>query len=183
MNGARMLARIVEAPPEARFALMERKSLFEGVNNYVGNAAGQKLYMHFTDKTELNICVEYVPLRDGEGIRAPWTYTSLDEWTASDNGTTASALSGANVIVKIGSPNAYVNGIRTFVEIPHFQRFIYIIQPHGLKQPENCQHNRSEQGKGKNHAYPQAHTFGFFSFFSYFTDRHQNDSQLLSVSR
>jgi len=116
MNGARMLARIVEAPPEARFALMERKSLFEGVNNYVGNAAGQKLYMHFTDKTELNICVEYVPLRDGEGIRAPWTYTSLDEWTASDNGTTASALSGANVIVKIGSPNAYVNGIRTFVD-------------------------------------------------------------------
>ncbi len=116
MNGERMLARIIEAPAEARFALMDRKSLSEGVDNFISDAGGKKLYLHFTDKTELNICVEYVPLREGEGIRAPWTYTKLDNWTANDNGMTASALSGANVILKIGSPNAFADGIRTFVD-------------------------------------------------------------------
>ena len=112
-----MLVRIIKAPEEAKFELVERKSMFADVNNVITGDEGKKLQLHFKDKTELELCVEYVALEDGEGIPAPWTYTKMENWTANDNEESAIASVGSDVVLKLGSPNAIVNGAKTMVDI------------------------------------------------------------------
>ncbi len=116
IGDAQMLARIIEGPAEAKFEMMDRKSLFPSVTQIDANKGGQKLFIHLTDKTELNLAVEYVALKDGEGIPAASSYIPLDSWTADDNGMTTAALAGSNVVLKLGTPNAIAKGIKTFVD-------------------------------------------------------------------
>ncbi len=112
-DGEEMLVRIIEGPAEAKFTVMERKSLFEGVNN---TQDGIKLAIHIPSATELNLAVEYVGLEKGEGIPAPWTYVPLANWTAEDNGMTAVAQAGSAVVLKLDTPNAIAKGEKTFVD-------------------------------------------------------------------
>ncbi|MBQ4159569.1 MAG: discoidin domain-containing protein, partial [Clostridia bacterium] len=116
IGGERMLARIIKAPAEAKFELVERKSMFEDVNNVITGDEGEKLQLHFENKTELELCVEYVALKDGEGIPAPWAYTKMASWSANDNDESAIAAAGSNVVLKLGTPNAIANGAKTMVD-------------------------------------------------------------------
>ncbi len=116
IDDARMLARIIEGPAEAKFEIMDRKSLFESVTQIDANKGGQKLFIHLKDKTELNLSVEYVALKDGEGLPAASVYVPMESWSANDNGMTATALAGSNVVLKLGTPNAIANGQKTFVD-------------------------------------------------------------------
>ena len=83
LNGERMLVRIIEGPDSAAFEMVEAKSTIAGVNNVI--CGEQKLAIHVTGVSELNLTVEYVGLEDGEGIPAAGTYVPLADWTADDN--------------------------------------------------------------------------------------------------
>ncbi len=112
-----MLARIIEGPAEAKFALMDRVSLIDGVNNAIAATdGGKKLFIHLENKTELNLAVEYVALKQGEGIPAAWAYVPLAQWKAEENEMTTAAIAGSNVVLKLDTPNAIANGVKTFVD-------------------------------------------------------------------
>ncbi len=86
MDGDKMLARIVEGPAAAKFDVMDRKSLISGVNNTISTDAGQKLFIHLTNTTTLNLAVEYVPLTGNTTPRV-WEYKPLAEWESYANAT------------------------------------------------------------------------------------------------
>lgn len=97
LNGDRMLARIIEGPDSAVFEVVEAKSTIEGVNNAV--CGEQKLAIHVTGVSELNLAVEYIGLEDGEGIPAAGTYVPLADWAANDNDIESSE--GLDITVKV----------------------------------------------------------------------------------
>ncbi len=114
MGGERMLARMVKAPTDARFSVMERISVAEGVQNTV--SSGGKLAIHMQNVEKLELCVEYVGLKDGEGIPAPGTYVPMAQWRAEGTGKTTVQLAGTDVVLKLGTPNAIAKGEKTFVD-------------------------------------------------------------------
>ncbi len=116
-DGARMLLRMLEAPADARFGVMERKSLIDGVLN---TQTGYKLYVHMENVQNLNFAVEYVGLKDGEGIPAPWQAEPLAAWSADDNGLSTVASAGSAVVLKLDTPNAIAKGEKTYVDTANY---------------------------------------------------------------
>ena len=112
-DGARMLVRMIEAPADARFGVMERKSLIDGVLN---TQTSFKLYVHLENVQNLNFAVEYVGLKDGEGMPAPGVFAPMDSWTANDNGLTTVAAAGNAVVLKLDTPSAIAKGEKTYVD-------------------------------------------------------------------
>ena len=94
LGGERMLARIVHGPADAKFSVMERDSVCDGVQNTV--SSGAKLAIHMQNVTQLELCVEYVGLKDGEGIPIPSTYVPMAQWSVSESGKTTVQLAGAD---------------------------------------------------------------------------------------
>ncbi|MBQ4159979.1 MAG: copper amine oxidase N-terminal domain-containing protein, partial [Clostridia bacterium] len=119
LGGERMLVRMVKAPADARFELMERMSVVEGVLNTV--SSGSKLAIHMQNVTDLELCVEYVGLKSGEGIPAAWNYVPMAQWSAEDTGKTTVQLAGTDVLLKIGSPNAIAKGEKTYVDTNNYE--------------------------------------------------------------
>ncbi len=117
-DGARMLLRMLEAPEDARFAVMEHKSLIDGIINM--DQPGKKLFVHMENVQDLNFAVEYVGLKDGEGIPAPWEVKPLAEWSADDNGLSTVASAGSAVVLKLDTPNAIAKGEKTYVDIANY---------------------------------------------------------------
>ncbi len=113
-DGEMMLARIIAGPAEAKFTVMERRSMFSEITQ--GNQSGVKLAIHIPKAKELTLAVEYVGLEDGEGIPAPSEFVPLDQWTADDNGMTAVASAGTATVLKLNSPNAIAKGEKTYVD-------------------------------------------------------------------
>ncbi len=115
MDGDEMLVRMIEAPADAKFTVMNRKSLVEGVLNTTTD--GTKLTIHLPEQSEdFTIAVEYIPLGKGEGIPEKNELVPLANWKADDNGMTALAEAGSATVLKLDTPNAIANGKKTFVD-------------------------------------------------------------------
>ncbi len=115
MDGDEMLVRMIEAPADAKFTVMNRKSLVEGVLNTT--ADGTKLTIHLPAQSEdFTIAVEYIPLGKGEGIPEANALVPLANWKVDDNGMTALAEAGSATVLKLDTPNAIANGKKTFVD-------------------------------------------------------------------
>ena len=114
MDGERMLARIIEGPEEAKFTIMERKSLIDGVINTVPE--GVKLTIHLENQISFDLAVEYIGLSKGEGIPNAWEFVPLEQWTAVDNGKTTLTNTGSATAIKVGTPNSIVNGAKTLID-------------------------------------------------------------------
>jgi len=115
MDGDEMLVRMIEAPADAKFTVMNRQSLIEGVLNTT--ADGTKLTIHLPAQSEdFTIAVEYIPLGKGEGIPEANAFVPLADWKADDNGMTALAHAGSATVLKLDTPNAIANGKKTFVD-------------------------------------------------------------------
>ncbi len=111
--GEKMLLRMVQAPADARFEIMDRVSVVEGVLN---TQEGKKLAVHMQNVTDLQFAVEYIGLEDGEGVPAPNVYVPLSVWTAEPSGESAVMQAGGATVLKIGTPNAIAMGEKTFVD-------------------------------------------------------------------
>ncbi len=116
IDDARMLARIIEGPSEAKFEIMDRKSLFESVTQIASNKGGQKLFIHLENKTELNLAVEYVALESGAPTPMPWEYTPLDAWTVEADESSAIDYAQGATVLKLNSPLAIAKGEKRFVD-------------------------------------------------------------------
>ena len=115
MDGDEMLVRMIEAPANAKFTVMGRESLVEGVINTV--TPGTKLTIHLPQQAEdFTLAVEYIPLGKGEGIPEANALVPLADWKADDNGMTALAHAGSATVLKLDTPNAIANGKKTFVD-------------------------------------------------------------------
>lgn len=108
MDGDKMLARIVEGPAQAKFEVMERKSLISGVNNTISTDAGQKLFIHLENMTTLNLAVEYVPLK-GSTTPRTWAYKPLAEWESYDDIEVATATTRSETADKYVFSTTYKN--------------------------------------------------------------------------
>ncbi len=115
MDGDRMLARIIEAPSDATFVVMPKKSVVDGVAHT--NAEGPKLAIYMPKQSEnFTVAVEYIALGKGEGVPAEHALVPLASWSANDNGMTAFAEAGSATVLKLDTPNAIANGAKTFVD-------------------------------------------------------------------
>ena len=117
-GGQRMLVRMVKAPQDARFTIMNRESLVEGVLN---DQKGSKLAVHMQNITNLQFAVEFIGLKDGEGIPPLSAFVPLADWKATDFGASAVAQAGGATVLKIGTPNAIAKGEKTFVDTNNTQ--------------------------------------------------------------
>ncbi len=118
MEGDRMLVRITSGPADAKFGIMPTAPLPTSPDPDIQpDLEGHKMFIHMTNVTETTLTVEYVPLKEGEGIPAPLPVKAIADWTV-DNGaekTTSQSLSGV-VALKVDNPNAYAKGAKTYVD-------------------------------------------------------------------
>ena len=118
MEGDRMLVRITSGPADAKFGIMPTAPLPTSPDPDIQpDLEGHKMFIHMTNVTETTLTVEYVPLREGEGIPAPLLVKPIADWTV-DTGaekTTSQSLSGV-VALKVDNPNAYAKGAKTYVD-------------------------------------------------------------------
>lgn len=118
MDGERMLVRIANGPELAGFEIMPSSPLPTSPNPEVQGSIGEhKMVIQIGARVDsLDLAVEFVPLKDGEGIPECEPIKALSEWKA-DNGEKpiSQSLSGI-VALKVNNPNAYAKGEKTFVD-------------------------------------------------------------------
>lgn len=117
-DGDRMLVRITAGPADAKFGIMPCAPLPTSPDPDIQpDLPGHKMVIHMQNVTETTLTVEYVPLKEGEGIPAPLPVKAIADWTV-DTGaekTTSQSLSGV-VALKVDNPNAYAKGAKTYVD-------------------------------------------------------------------
>lgn len=125
INGKRMYVRINEAPADAVFSIMPIEPLPTSPNPpkqkgefmaaYTGD---KKLAIHTNNITEMTLSVEFIPLREGEGIPNDTTLvTPMANWSVNKGAKKRiEERLGDVVALKLGTPAAYAKGIRTYVD-------------------------------------------------------------------
>ncbi len=117
-EGDKMLVRITQGPADAKFDIMPTQPLPTSPDPEIQpDIPGHKLFIHVTNQQTLNLTVEFVPLKEGEGIPAPQPVKALADWSV-DTGaekTTSQTLDGV-VALKVDNPNAFARGAKTYVD-------------------------------------------------------------------
>ncbi len=124
-NGERMLVVLTEAPAGAKLSIMEAKPLptspiatDEIPKNYY------KLAVHLLNTTEGTIRVEFIPLEKGEApdVSRATAPQPISAWKldATVPAPSAQDALGNAVALKLGSPVAFANGHRTYVDTNNY---------------------------------------------------------------
>ena len=122
-DGDRMLVRMTQGPADAKFDIMPTKPLPTSPDPEIQpDIPGHKLFIHLENKQTLNLTVEFVPLKAGEGIPAPLAIVPLANWSvaASVPKTTAQSLDDV-VALKVDNPNAFARGAKTYVDTANLE--------------------------------------------------------------
>jgi len=129
-NGEKMYVRLAAAPESARFSLMAIEPLPTSPNpasqqgEYLPEYTGdKKLTVHVEGIKEMTLSVEFIPIRDGEGI--PKTFAAavpMAQWTSDEKEEQEEQVKtpGESVALRIDSPVAFAGGKRTYVDINNY---------------------------------------------------------------
>ncbi len=128
-NGKRIYVRLAAAPDSARFSLMALEPLPLSPNpdaqkgEYLpGYSGDKKLTVHVTDVQEMTLSVEFIALKDGEGVpmnlpdAVPMSAWKAD--SAADKPLVQTL--GGSVALRIDSPAAFAGGKRTYVDTNNY---------------------------------------------------------------
>ncbi len=125
-NGKKIYVRLAAAPESARFSLMAVEPLplspnpdsqkGEYLTAYTGD---KKLTVHVTNIKEMTLSVEFIALKDGEGIPTDLpSAMPMSAWKAdSDAAKPIVQTLGGSVALRINSAAAFAGGQRTFVDV------------------------------------------------------------------
>jgi len=117
-DGDRMLVRITQGPADAKFDIMPTAPLPTSPDPEIQpDIPGHKLFIHMTNKQTLNLTVEFVPLKTGEGIPVPQPVKALADWSV-DAGAEkrTSRMLGDVIALKVDNPNAFARGAKRYVD-------------------------------------------------------------------
>jgi len=117
-DGDKMLVRITQGPADAKLDIMPTQPLPTSPDPEIQpDIPGHKLFIHVTNQQTLNLTVEFVPLKEGEGIPAPQPVKALADWSVdgSTQKTTSQTLNDV-VALKVDNPNAFARGAKTYVD-------------------------------------------------------------------
>ncbi len=118
MDGDLMLVRITQGPADAKLDVMPTSPLPTSPNPAIQKAIQEeKLFIHVKGAKELNLTVEFTPLKEGEGTPPMQPIVALDAWSVDGApALTTSQTLGDIVALKVDNPNAYAKGAKTYVD-------------------------------------------------------------------
>ena len=118
IGGDRMYVALKAAPEGSTLEVMDAKPLpTSPVAKDEIYYTMYKLAVHMTDVTKATVCVEFVPLKDGEIAPSSLSeVTPIDTWTVSKKEANGAEHIGQSVALVLGSPAAYAKGAKTYVD-------------------------------------------------------------------
>ncbi len=110
IDDEKLYARITSGPEAAVFTVMEAEMLHPEIAapdaDAMQNIVGHKLAIHLSDVSTLTLAVEFIPLRDGEGLPTAFTPVKpISTWSVSDNTISAKRQAGDALVMLAGSPS------------------------------------------------------------------------------